>query len=91
MGAHAECQTPARESAVKRTGERILSGRGSYSILRAGIDPHLSQFLADEALRVQVLRLLDVLPALQEDGQVLEHFQAYFGALTPEQRPALLQ
>lgn len=45
------------------------------------LDDLLSRIISDETFRIQALRFFDTLPALDDDKQLAQHLQEYFGQL----------
>ena len=43
------------------------------------LDKLIAHAIEDQTLRVQVLRFIDVLPMLRDDGELVAHLQEYFG------------
>ena len=44
----------------------------------AGLEALIERAIQDREFRVQTLRFIDVLPALQDDSQLVTHLKEYF-------------
>lgn len=45
------------------------------------LDRMFVTLMRDEAFRVQALRFIDVMPALDDDAELVRHFHEYFDAI----------
>jgi len=85
----------AEEKEIQRIGRELLAqsardkGRGAKG--RKWIDQLFQGLLSNDALRVQALRFVDVMPMLTSDKAVIEHYQAYFSEVDTSALPALLR
>ncbi len=71
------------EERIQNLGAAILQeGRQSHSALQKRREAFLDRLLAQPTLKTQLLRLVDVLPALQDDRQLAEHVDLYLGSQT---------
>jgi RHH-type transcriptional regulator, proline utilization regulon repressor / proline dehydrogenase / delta 1-pyrroline-5-carboxylate dehydrogenase len=77
-------EVSAIETATRDLGEQILAhvhrGRGSVFHERWWDELILEWCMEDEALKTQIFRFVDVLPALRTHAQVADHVQAYFAS-----------
>ena len=80
-----------RENRLIELGRELLDrARKEQSRKERWFEKILGPFLDNEALRVQVLRFIDVLPALTDRGEVARHLREYFTS-DGFGRPALRQ
>ncbi len=69
------------EQNILRLGEAILmEARNSRRASQRHREAFLNRLLGDSSLKTQVLRLVDVLPALTDDRQLAEHLDLYLGS-----------
>ena len=75
---------PVTQSAVEQKGDEIFAIVDGKKVLPDAINPAvwygrmMEWSMGNEALKVQTLRFVDVLPALNSSGSVVEHMQEYF-------------
>ena len=71
------------ESRVQFFGKRLLDllDKRQEEAAQNWLDTLISRTLQDERFRVQVLRFVDVLPALHNDSVLAQHLREYFGEL----------
>ncbi|NIN35218.1 MAG: bifunctional proline dehydrogenase/L-glutamate gamma-semialdehyde dehydrogenase [Gammaproteobacteria bacterium] len=71
-----------REQRIQATGKQLIEHASREAESAAKIERWLSGFIQrimeNEMFRVQALRLVDVLPALNDDVDLVDHLQAYF-------------
>ncbi|MDQ3562872.1 MAG: L-glutamate gamma-semialdehyde dehydrogenase [Pseudomonadota bacterium] len=71
------------EHRVQETGRRLIAAfeqrRQAARSVDLWLDRFLNQVMTSEAFRVQALRFVDVLPALDNDRELTEHLHEYFG------------
>ncbi len=67
------------EDSIQRIGNRLFDAALSHNEEAGWIDRLVALTTRDETFRVQSLRFIDVLPSLQDDVNLTEHLQAYFG------------
>ncbi len=71
------------EEKIMERGRRILAEAqrraGSWRDLNRWRDRFLNRLIEDERFRIQALRFVDVLPALEEDRELIRHLYEYFG------------
>ena len=71
-----------REQRIQATGKQLIEQASREAESAAKIERWLSGFIQrimeNEMFRVQALRLVDVLPALNDDTDLVNHLQAYF-------------
>lgn len=68
------------ESRIREYGGRLVQSRwnaGGWT--RNRVDGFLSRLMEDKPFRIQALRFIDVLPALEDDEDLLRHLRDYFG------------
>ena len=76
---------PVSQSEVEAKGEEIFSIVDAKKVLPDALNPAvwygrmMEWSMGNEALKVQTLRFVDVLPALNSSSSVIEHMQEYFG------------
>ena len=76
---------PVLQSAVERKGEEIFAIVDGKKVVPDALNPAvwygrmMEWSMGNEALKVQTLRFVDVLPALNSSSSVIEHMQEYFG------------
>ena len=72
------------QAAVEQKGDEIFALVDGRKVLPDAINPAvwygrlMEWSMGNEALKVQTLRFVDVLPALNSSGSVVEHMQEYF-------------
>jgi len=70
------------EQQVSACGERLLaSANRARQHSHGWIDRLMARTIVDENFRIQALRFVDVLPALDDDRALARHLQEYFGEL----------
>ena len=75
---------PVSQSDIEAKGEEIFSIVDAKKALPDALNPAvwygraMEWSMGNEALKVQTLRFVDVLPALHSSGSVVEHMQEYF-------------
>ena len=75
---------PVTQSEVEAKGEEIFAIVDAKKVLPDALNPAvwygrmMEWSMGNEALKVQTLRFVDVLPALNSSGSVVEHMQEYF-------------
>ena len=75
---------PVSQSEVEAKGDEIFAIVDAKKILPDALNPSvwygrmMEWSMGNEALKVQTLRFVDVLPALNSSGSVVEHMQEYF-------------
>ncbi len=71
---------PAIEERIRQYGTRLLeAARAAEEKPRlAWLDALIDRAIADPGFRVQALRFIDVLPALQDDDELVAHLKEYF-------------
>ena len=75
---------PVTQSEVEAKGEEIFAIVDAKKVLPDNLNPAvwygrmMEWSMGNEALKVQTLRFVDVLPALNSSGSVVEHMQEYF-------------
>ncbi len=71
------------EARVRAIGTHLLKEANkrqpSFASRRAQEERMLNQLMADEAVRVQMLRFVDVLPVLDDDADLVAHLDEYVG------------
>ena len=79
-----DCMDPVTQSEVEAKGEEIFAIVDAKKVLPDALNPAvwygrmMEWSMGNEALKVQTLRFVDVLPALNSSGSVVEHMQEYF-------------
>ena len=74
------------QSEVEAKGEEIFALVDARKLVPDALNPAvwygrmMEWSMGNEALKVQTLRFVDVLPALNSSGSVIEHMQEYFGS-----------
>ena len=77
---------PVSQSEVEAKGEEIFAIVDAKKSCPMPSNPAvwygrmMEWSMGNEALKVQTLRFVDVLPALNSSGSVVEHMQEYFGS-----------
>ena len=75
---------PVTQAEVEKKGEEIFAIVDGKKVLPDAINPAvwygrlMEWSMGNEQLKVQTLRFVDVLPALNSSGSVVEHMQEYF-------------
>ena len=75
---------PVSQAEVEAKGEEIFAIVDAKKVLPDALNPAvwygraMEWSMGNEALKVQTLRFVDVLPALNSSGSVVEHMQEYF-------------
>ena len=70
------------EQQVIACGERLLaSADKARHSNHSWVDMLMARTIVDEEFRIQALRFVDVLPALDDDKTLARHLQEYFGHL----------
>ena len=75
---------PISQAAVEAKGEEIFAIVDGRKMLPDALNPAawygrvMEMSMGNEALKVQTLRFVDVLPALNSSGSIVEHMQEYF-------------
>ena len=75
---------PVTQSEVEAKGDEIFAIVDAKKVLPDALNPAvwygrmMEWSMGNEALKVQTLRFVDVLPALNSSGSVVEHMQEYF-------------
>jgi len=70
-----------REQRVTLRGQLLLAamrGQGATAPANPWLEKLLDKVMLDDAFRVQALRFVDVLPALDDDHDLVEHMREYF-------------
>lgn len=71
-----------QEERIAAIGQQILELADKDRKSQLGwIDALMARTIADEKFRIQALRFIDVLPALDDDSALAEHLQEYFSGL----------
>ena len=77
---------PVTQSEVEAKGEEIFALVDAKKLVPDALNPAvwygrmMEWSMGNEALKVQTLRFVDVLPALNSSSSVIEHMQEYFGS-----------
>ncbi len=75
---------PPAQAEIEEKGEQIFAIVDGKKVLPDSLNPAvwygkaMEWSMGNEALKVQTLRFVDVLPALNSSGSVVEHMQEYF-------------
>ena len=74
---------PDLEGQVVEEGKRLLAAARSEAegarLVDQWLERLLERVMEDEGFRVQALRFVDVLPALDDDRELTRHLHEYFG------------
>ncbi len=86
VGSHAlpePAATAEVEARIRAQGERLLAGaeQAAQETPRGWLDALIERSIQDRRFRVQTLRFVDVLPALQDDVELVAHLQEYFAGV----------